>query len=96
MLRPGWTVAEPFILTLADTAMYAAVMGELGVVQMAVTPNLNINFLFRSNPGALLAAARSLKIGKRLAMIDAIIYSQSHDEPVAHATGTYSLPERNL
>ena len=95
MLRPGGTVAGPFLMALADAAMYAAVMGKLGIVKMAVTSNLNINFLQRPNPGALLAEARALKIGKRLAVLDVIIYSEGYDEPVAHATGTYSLPKIN-
>ena len=95
MLRPGGTVAGPFMMALADAAMYAAVMGKLGVVKMAVTSNLNINFLHRPHPGALLAEARALKVGKRLAMLDVIIYSENHDEPVAHATGTYSVPQPN-
>ena len=57
MLRPGGTVARPFLMALADAAMYAAVMGKLGIVKMAVTSNLNINFLQPPNPGALLAEA---------------------------------------
>ena len=75
--------------------MYAVVMGKLGVVKMAVTSNLNINFLHRPHPGTLLAEARALKVGKRLAVLDVIIYSESHDEPVAHATGTYSVSQQN-
>ena len=73
-------------MALADAAMYAAVMGKLGIVKMAVTSNLNINFLQPPNHGALLAEARALKIGKRLAMLDVIICSEGYDEPVAHAT----------
>lgn len=95
MLRPGGTVAGPFMMALADCAMYAAVMGALGVVKMAVTTNLNINFLHRPHPGALLAKGRTLKIGKRLAVVDVTIHSEGHDEPVAHATGTYSLPPQS-
>jgi len=92
MLRPGGTVAGPFMMALADCAMYAAVMSRLGAVKMAVTTNLNINFLHRPHPGALLAEGRALKIGKRLAVVDVTIHSEGHDEPVAHATGTYSIP----
>ena len=92
MLRPGGTVAGPFMMALADCAMYAAIMGRLGVVKMAVTTNLNINFLHRPHPGALLAEGRTLKVGKRLAVVDVTIHSEGHDEPVAHATGTYSIP----
>ena len=45
MLRPGGTVAGPFMMALADATMYAAVMGKLGIAKIAVTSNLNINFL---------------------------------------------------
>ena len=45
MLRTGGTVAGLFMMALADATMYAAVMGKLGIVKMAVTSNLNINFL---------------------------------------------------
>ena len=67
-------------------------MGKLGVVKMAVKSNLNINFLQRPGPSALWAKARALKLGKHLAMLDVIIYPEGHDEPVAHFTGTYSVP----
>ena len=85
-------MAGPFMMALADATIYAAVMGKLGILKMVVTSNLNINFLYRPSPGALLAESRALKIGKRLAMLDVIIYSEGYGEPVAHATGTYSLP----
>ena len=44
-LRPGGTVSGPTIMALADAALYSAIMGELGMVAMAVTTNLNFNFL---------------------------------------------------
>jgi len=94
MLRPGGTVAGPFMMALADAAMYAAVLSVVGEVKMAVTTSFNINFLHRPYPADLLAEARTLKIGKRLAVIDVAIHSDGHDEPVAHATGTYSIPPR--
>ena len=65
------------------------------MVKMVVTSNLNIHFLYRPSSGALLAEARALKIGKWLAMLDVIIYSEGYGEPVAHATGTYSVPQQN-
>src|SRR5690606_19588436 len=44
-LRPGGTVAGPVLMALADLALYVAVLGEIGIVPLAVTTNLNINFL---------------------------------------------------
>ncbi len=89
--RPGETVAGPFIMVLADVAMYAVVVSNRGGTKMAVTTNLNINFLRRSVSGTLRAYGLSLKLGKRLAVIDVTIYSDLDEAPIAQATGTYSL-----
>jgi len=94
MVRSGGTVSGPFMMALADAAMYAVVLSVLGVVKMAVTTSFNINFLHRPHPGDLLAEARALKVGKRLVVVDVTVHSEGHDEPVAHATGTYSVPPR--
>ena len=91
-LRPGGTLSGPAMMTLADAAMYAAVLGRLGRVEMAVTQNLNINFLARPKPADLLAEAEILKMGRRTIVLDVKIYSAGSPEVVAHATGTYSLP----
>ena len=92
MVRPGGTVSGPFMMALADAAMYAAVLSVIGEVQLAVTTNLNINFLRRPSPADLLAEASVLKAGKRLVVCDVHVHSDGHDAPVAHVTGTYSVP----
>ena len=92
MLRPGGTVSGPFMMAMADAAMYAVVMSKMGAAKMAVTTSLNINFLQRPSCSVLLAKGRALKVGKRLAVIDVTIQSEANDGLIAHATGTYSLP----
>jgi uncharacterized protein (TIGR00369 family) len=92
MLRPGGTMAGPMMMALADACMYAVALSLIGKVKLAVTTNFNINFLFRAAPADLLAEGRILKLGKRLVVMEATVHSEGHDEPVAHATGTYSLP----
>jgi len=94
MIRPGGTVAGPFMMALADAAMYAVVLSAIGEVQLAVTTSFNINFLHRPVPADLLAEGRVLKTGKRLVVTDVTVHSEGHAEPVAHATGTYSVPPR--
>ena len=42
----------------------------------------------------LIAECRLLKAGKRLCVGEVTIHSDAHDEPVAHVTGTYSIPPR--
>jgi len=91
-LRPGGTVAGPIMMGLADACMYGAALSRLGPVKMAVTTSFSINFLHRLVPADLLAEGRVLKMGKRLAVMEVSIHSDGHDEPVAHATGTYSIP----
>ncbi len=92
MLRPGGTIAGPVMMALADACMYATAMSLIGVVKLAVTTNFSINFLHRVVPADLLAEGRVLKCGKRLVVMEVTIHSEGHEEAVAHATGTYSVP----
>lgn len=91
-LRPGGTISGPTMMGLADTAMYAAVLSRIGPVALAVTTNLNINFMRKPEPRATLATCRLLKLGKRLAIGDVAIVSDGDTDMVAHATVTYSIP----
>ena len=89
-LRPGGTIAGPFMMMIADVCMYAVVLSLLGEIKLAVTTNLNINFLRKPANTDLVAKGDIIKLGKRLAVIEVSIFSA--DEIVAHATGTYSIP----
>ena len=93
-IRPGGTLSGPAQMALADFAMYAALLGAIGEVPLAVTTSLNINFLQRPRPGDLLATCRLIKLGKRLAVGDILVLSEGSAEPVSHATATYSIPPR--
>jgi uncharacterized protein (TIGR00369 family) len=95
MLRPGGTVSGPTMMALADATMYAVVLSAIGIVKLAVTTSFNVNFLYRPSPGDLMAEGRLMKLGKRLAVIEVTLHSEGHGEPVAHATGTYSIPPRD-
>ena len=79
---------------IASTAMYIAVLAMIGPVALAVTTNLNINFLRKPGQSDLVAQARLLKLGKRLAVGEVTIFSDGDAEPVAHATLTYSIPPK--
>jgi uncharacterized protein (TIGR00369 family) len=91
-VRPGGTISGPTMMALADFAMYVAVLAAIGPVPLAVTINLNINFLRKAAPRDLVAEARLLRLGKRLATGEVTIYSHGETEPVAHVTSTYSIP----
>ena len=90
--RPGGTISGPTMMALADFAMYVAVFSAAGAVPLAVTINLNINFLRKPAQADLVAEARLLKYGKRLAVGEVTIRSNGDGDPVAHITSTYSIP----
>ena len=93
MLRPGGTVSGPTLMALADCAMYVVLLSAIGPVGLAVTTNLNINFLRKGQPGQdVLAAAKLLKLGKRLAVGEVNLLSGTAPDPIAHVTATYSIP----
>jgi uncharacterized protein (TIGR00369 family) len=92
MLRPGGTIAGPAQMALADACMYGVVLGLIGRVELAVTTNLNINFLRKPALTDILADGRIIKLGKRLAVCEVGLTSESDGELVAHVTGTYSIP----
>ena len=89
-IRPGGTIAGPFMMMLADVCMYAVVLSLLGELKLAVTTSLNINFLRKPANTDLVARGSIIKLGKRLAVIEVSIYSD--EDIVTHATGTYSIP----
>ncbi len=93
MLRPGGTISGPTLMGLADCAMYVVLLSAIGPVGLAVTTNLNINFLRKGAPGQdVLAAAKLLKLGKRLAVGEVNLLSGTAPDPIAHVTATYSIP----
>jgi len=92
-LRPGGTVSGPVMMAVADVALYAAILGEIGIVPLAVTTNLNINFLRKPSADRdIVGVCKLIKVGRSLVTGDVYLYSEGDDRPVAHAVGTYSIP----
>ncbi|MEL0167073.1 MAG: PaaI family thioesterase [Pseudomonadaceae bacterium] len=92
LVRPGGTLSGPTMMALADAAMYALIFASLGQQEMAVTSNLNINFLSRPAPADLYARATWMKRTGRQAVCAVDLFSADNERQlVAHATGTYSL-----
>ena len=92
-LRPGATVSGPTMFLLADVTFYLATLSMIGPKSLTVTTNCSINFLRKPNEKNLISEARILKLGKTLSVGDVLIYSEDIDEPVAHASLTYSIPK---
>ncbi len=92
-LRPGGTVSGPSMFALADLAIYAAILSHIGPVALAVTTNASIDFMRKPEAGRdLIAHCRLLKLGKVLAVGEALIFSEGQDKPVARCSMTYSIP----
>lgn len=91
-IRPGGTVAGPVMMAAADFALYGVVLSLIGRVDLAVTTNMSINFLRRPPAGDVVARARILKLGKRLAVGEVYLHAGEDEDLVAHVTGTYSIP----
>jgi len=91
-LRPGGTVSGPTIMGLADCAIYVAILREIGLVALAVTTSLNINFLRKPVADKDILGVCKMKLGKTLAVGEVTIYSEGDDRPIAHSVGTYSIP----
>lgn len=91
-LRPGNLVSGPTQMGLADHAAYAVILAHIGPVPMAVTSNLNYSFLRGVQLQTLFAEARLLRLGRRLATIDVVLWQDDRERPVGQATVTYALP----
>lgn len=94
-IRPGGTLSGPAMFTLADFAIYVALIASLGAGAVAaVTSNLNINFLLRPDPRDAIGEARIIRLGRRIAFAEVYLRSEGRDEIIAHATGSYALSTR--
>jgi len=94
-LRPGGTVAGPVLMTVADVDIYVAIFGKLGIIPLAVTTSLTINFLRKpAADRAIVGTCKLLKVGRSLVVGEVALYSRGDDEIVAHAVGTYAIPGR--
>jgi acyl-coenzyme A thioesterase PaaI-like protein len=94
--RPGGTVSGPTLMSLADGVAYMVVLSRIGPAALAVTSNLTINFLRRPRLVDLVCDAQLLKLGRSLAVVDVLLYSDTGEpdaleRPIAQATVTYSL-----
>jgi uncharacterized protein (TIGR00369 family) len=90
MLRPGELIAGPTLMGVADTAAYVLILAHVGPELMTVTSALNINFLRGAKRGDIHADAQLLALGRRNAVCDVRIWTESPDRPAAQATVTYA------
>src|SRR3979409_2579518 len=92
-LGPGDPVSGPLLMTVADVAIYVAILGTIGIVPLAVTTNLTINFLRKPSPDKpVVGVCQLIKVGRVLIVGEVALYSGRNRDMVAHAVGTYSIP----
>jgi uncharacterized protein (TIGR00369 family) len=92
--RPGGTLSGPTMMALADNAAWLVILAHIGPVLLAVTTSLHIDFLRKPDVTDLLARAKLIKLGSRLAVVDVDLYSRGSTDLVAKASVTYSIPPR--
>lgn len=93
-LRPGASVSGPTLMGLADVCLYVAILAQIGPEPMAVTSDLHCRFLRRPRGDRdVIANARILKLGRRLAVGEVQLFSDGDERPVALVTATYALPD---
>ncbi|MGB7339863.1 MAG: PaaI family thioesterase [Phototrophicaceae bacterium] len=94
-LRPGGTISGPTLFALADSALYVAILGEIGIIALAVTTHMSINFLRKPSANAdIIAICQLVKVGKTLIVGEVKLYSEGDPQPIAHAVGTYAIPPK--
>ena len=82
------------MMALADNAAWLVILAHIGPVLLAVTTSLHIDFLRKPDVTDVLARAKLIKLGKRLAVVDVDLYSRDSTDLVAKASVTYSIPPR--
>jgi uncharacterized protein (TIGR00369 family) len=95
-LRPGGTISGPSLMTLADTAIWVALLGMIGREPLSVTSHLDIDFLRKPAPADVVGYATLHKVGKRLAVGDVLMYSDGESQPCARSSVTYAIPAHRL
>ncbi len=92
-LRPGGTVSGPSMFALADVGIYLAILAMVGPKALSVTTNISMDFMRKPSAGRdLICDVRLLKLGRRLAVGDCLIFSDGTEAAVARASLTYAIP----
>ena len=92
-LRPGGFVKGPTQMMLADHIAYAVIFTQLGITPMALTSNLNIDFLRPLKGDLVTIDGKMVKLGRSLAVIAVEIWGENPKKISGRATVTYALPQ---
>ena len=89
-LRPGDTVSGPTLFSIADAVAWMLTLAHLDHDRDAVTSAVTMQFLRRPRPVDVVGEGRLLRLGRRLAVSDVLLFSDGLADPVAQATVTYA------
>ena len=81
----------PTVLGLADTAMYACIVGSLGPEALGIIQTMTTSFLRPAKEADLVAKVRIIRHGKRSLYLEAFLYSDGDAEPISHTTATAAI-----
>ena len=87
--RPYQIINGGTLMALADVAVYIAIFGRVGIIPLAVTNELKMNFLRPAIGGDVLARAELIKVGRRV--VYGVVDVHMDDKPNrldAHATSS--------
>ena len=90
-MRPGGFISGPTQMALADHGAYTVIFTQLGITPMALTSNLNIDFLRPLQGETVTVDSKMIKLGRSLAVIAVEITGDS-GKISSRATVTYALP----
>lgn len=94
-IRPGGTLSGPAMFGLVDLGAWMALLSRVGPEALAVTTSAHIDFMRKPAAGVdLVCEAELLKLGRSLAVVSCLVYSDGGTEPVARASLTYSRPPK--
>ncbi|MFQ5882542.1 MAG: PaaI family thioesterase [Candidatus Methylomirabilales bacterium] len=93
-LRPGKYVSGGMLMTLADAAIFYAILSVVGLKPMTVTNEFKINFLRPAIGGDVLARAEVLKAGRRIIYGEIRLFmADGPGKLIGHATSSYVMPD---
>lgn len=93
LLNPNGVVHGAVVFALADTGMGGALVSALNEGETCTTVEIKISYLRSAIAGQLRCEARVIQRGKRIAFLEALVYSEG--TLIAQATGTFAIGYTN-
>ncbi|MGC6390221.1 MAG: PaaI family thioesterase [Alphaproteobacteria bacterium] len=93
--RPGGTISGPVMMALGDVVAYACILARNPMALSSVTVGFQVHFFRRPKPDKIRVSGKVMKMGRRLAFCDILLFQESEKNPVAQITCSYAIAEGN-